>query len=271
MAYKRLAAVAVSAILLPLTLSGCIRTNADLRIGSDGDIGQAVVQVGITKSVAAKAGINNLDEFTQYINTQKRVLPGDQCTFDENANEYTINCTTVNVVDNEGAFTGITAANNNDKLIVTARKGALTEDLAEYDPSGQAVGSIMLYFDGDIQSVSAPNSAYRLPSSDVITFDLKNGRFFNDDAAVIVVEPHGDNTNIYLIVAGLFAVLGLVLVIFSRKSKSSNPFVDSDTDMAPPTKPNVGAGGLVSGAEQKARIAEKAPEESQDGTTEDSK
>ena len=231
---KRLGKLAVAAVLLPLVLSGCLRTNADVQIGNDGDIGTAVVQVGINKSLAKQAGVFNLAGFETYVKTNKKVVPGDECVFSESQSEYLMDCHTADVVDNEGQFTGITASTSGGKLYVTARDGALTEDLAEYDPHGLSVGSIMFYFDGEIESISAPNSKYRIPSSGVVAFDLDSGKFFNDNA-IIVVTPHRSLGALYAGIAiGLLFLAGIIYV-FTRSPKPRNPFVDSKE--MPSTKP----------------------------------
>lgn len=249
---RRLAGVMLAAVLLPMTLSGCLRTNTDVQVGNDGDIGTATIQIGINKDIAKQAGIYNLAGFETYMKTSKRIEDTDTCTYDQDQDEYLMDCRTANVVDNAGAFTGISATPKDGKLVVQARENALTADLAKYDPSGQAVGSITFYFDGDIESVNATNSVYRLPSSGIIAFDLKNGKFFHENVTV-VVAPKTDNTMLYVLLgAATLGIIGVAYLI-SHRRKACNPFV-AGADVEAPHIRSTSASGLVTAADQKAAM-----------------
>lgn len=250
-------AIAITALILPLALSGCLRTNTDIYVGPEGDLGSAVVQVGIQKNVADKIGINNLNDFEEYITSTQKVLPEDGCIFGETHSEYTLDCLTPDIVDNEGSFTGITTRLEGGKLYLSARPNALTGDLSEYDANGEAVGSVMFYFDGEIESVDAPGSKYRIPSPGVVAFDLNNGKFF-DGTAIVTVNPRPDYTIWYIGGVLLLLISGGGVYLYKRNQKTENPFISAvDKETPTPNKENGVDGNLMSGLDQKNQISQQ--------------
>jgi hypothetical protein len=227
MKVKRVVAIAFLSVITPLALTGCLRTNSDVNIGSDGDIGAATIVVGVEKIAAKTVGVDSLESFEGYVRENKEIMDSDNCSFRETASEFVVDYSPDDVADGGGAYSGISTVVNGETLFVAIKEGSLVDGLPTNQLVETAVGTVMFYFEGDVANVTSPSSEYRIPSPNTVAFDLKNGKFFQQ-YTVITVQSHQSNIVLFSVIGLLIALLLGSVYWFNHVSNQRNPFVDVD-------------------------------------------